>query len=515
MKDSVEKKFIAPPLLYAEIYNFIDHYKAAEREPILIIGPTGVGKSVFLHVFKEIFHKDQTDKGEHPIIVEANCSHFGGVLSDPNIARVELFGAVSGAITNVGAKDGLVDKADNGVLVLEEIGELPLEVQAMLLTFIETGKYRKVGSLEELDSKCQIVGATNREEKLRPDFKYRFFPFYVSPIYERRKDILYYIYELDPTLAKTLTRYDILTLLTYNWPGNVREIERVIKLIRRNQMIHSREHDPSSGGRQYITKRLSYLDGRSTAIKALQAQNIYDDLSNRGVKVGFLEPILNYYKTSLNYNRVRYAFRILDELEFRPNDDLDKRFAIKSYPPYPLFESAFKGYEIYCAFFFQSVCKDKNDLEDFTECFYHQLPAEFIKDGKKHESKIRDLTKSIFEYLSGIDLLENIKWPKTSDELYDFFTKLANNHPSNHYLASAIGVKISESKTKSDNIDQIWSWSEEELLKFYYEGVLTRTRGSIAMVTKMFGIPPSTLRDRLKKLGIPRGFRKYQASTKR
>ena len=197
----------------------------------MMYGPTGVGKSLFLKIFKTMFqNKDSTNQSNRPV-VWANCAHFGGINSDPNIARSELFGHVKGAHQNAQKdKIGLVHEAHGGALILEEIGELPLEVQAMLLTFIEDGVFRRVGSKQNESANVRIVGATNREEGLREDFKHRFFPFYISGLYNRRSDILYYMYAKYPEIVTSLTGCEVLTVLAYNWPGNCREIERVCRL---------------------------------------------------------------------------------------------------------------------------------------------------------------------------------------------------------------------------------------------------------------------------------------------
>ena len=93
-------------------------------------------------------------------------------------------------------KVGLVEKANGGLLILEEVGELPFEVQAMLLTFIETGEYRRLGDEEVKTATVKVVAATNRESALRVDFRYRFFPYYIPPLRERKNDILYYFHEI-------------------------------------------------------------------------------------------------------------------------------------------------------------------------------------------------------------------------------------------------------------------------------------------------------------------------------
>ena len=158
----------------------------------------------------------------------ANCAHFGGVHSDPNMARAEIFGIKKGIVQEAKVdKKGLVDAANGGALILEEIGELPKEVQSMLLTFIESGEYREVGGTETKYADIRIVGATNREENLRDDLRYRFFPYYLPDLHTRRGDVLYYLSYMHPDLLSTLTKNKVLKLLAYHWPGNVREIDRV------------------------------------------------------------------------------------------------------------------------------------------------------------------------------------------------------------------------------------------------------------------------------------------------
>jgi|GEM_PF-4086903 len=95
MEEIQGKRWIVPPGLVGDLDDFERHVAAAGDGPIMVIGPTGCGKSLFLHVFKTLFQE------KHPgvpadRIVTVNCSHFGG---DPNMARSELFGHVKGAFT--------------------------------------------------------------------------------------------------------------------------------------------------------------------------------------------------------------------------------------------------------------------------------------------------------------------------------------------------------------------------------------------------------------------------------
>lgn len=147
------------------------------------------------------------------------------------MGRSELFGHVKGAYTDaIADKAGWIEIADGGCLILEEIGELSNECQAQLLTLIEDGKFHRVGDNKIREVKnISIVGATNRKKsELREDFWNRFMIFNIPPLYQRRQDILYYIEEKEPDLIKLLEPWETLVLLAHNWPGNVREIDKVI-----------------------------------------------------------------------------------------------------------------------------------------------------------------------------------------------------------------------------------------------------------------------------------------------
>ena len=159
-------------------------------------------------------------------------------------AQSAIFGHVKGAFLEAEQdKKGLIEKANEGMLILDGVSELPTQVQAMLLTFIETGKYRKVGSAENQFAKVQVVGTTNNEDALRDDFRFRFFPFYIPSLHERRQDVLYYIAAKFPELIKMLNSSEVLSLLAYQWPGNVREVDRVARLLLRHKVV---SHSPIS-----------------------------------------------------------------------------------------------------------------------------------------------------------------------------------------------------------------------------------------------------------------------------
>ena len=211
-------KWIVPPGLVKSFDVFKAHYAVSEGEPILIVGDSGVGKSLFLHQFEVLFKKDHPDKP----IIKINCSHFDG--ADPNVARSELFGHEKGAFTGAQAtKQGLISQANGGALILEEVGDLPKPTQAMLLDFLETGEYRKIGGNKVESVRIQVVGATNKPEELRGDLLHRFSPFRVPALRERRLDVLVYLMKEEAVdFLRSLKPWEILLLLCHDWPWNIR-----------------------------------------------------------------------------------------------------------------------------------------------------------------------------------------------------------------------------------------------------------------------------------------------------
>lgn len=230
--------WIAPPGLKSTAESFIlacrlisaEAKETGRRTPLMIYGPTGTGKSFFIEIATRFFERDYGGKEPERI----NCA----TLKD-EFVHSELFGHVKGAYTGaVTDKIGIVEKAGNGLLILDEIGELTQELQAKLLTFIEDKHYYRLGGTIRREAKdLQIVATTNRTRKdFREDFWYRFYPFPVPPLYRHRGDILYYLFHSHPAVFRSLMPYEILRLLAYNWPGNVREIETFGRHLRKRML---------------------------------------------------------------------------------------------------------------------------------------------------------------------------------------------------------------------------------------------------------------------------------------
>lgn len=211
-------------------------YKASKTKfNVIITGESGTGKSLLA---KEI-HNLQNKKAP---FVEVNCNAIA-----PTLFESELFGYVGGAFTGAasGGKPGYFEEADGGTIFLDEIGEIPLEIQIKLLHVLQNKVIYRVGSSKPINVNVRVIAATNKdlEEEVekgsfRRDLFYRInvFPINIPPLRERKEDLYILINSL---LNKVCQRYDVefkqfsgealKKMMSYNWPGNVRELENIIE----------------------------------------------------------------------------------------------------------------------------------------------------------------------------------------------------------------------------------------------------------------------------------------------
>jgi hypothetical protein len=369
-----EKKWFITPELEPIVDNFCDLYKflfnknTHQKTNILLEGETGAGKSLFRDLFETLYREDYPEVGNGRIHM-ANCAHFGGKNSDPNIARSELFGITKEFTPHLGMKNrkdnpsketqedktskgkpGLIGEADNGLLILEEIGDLPLEVQAILLTFIETGEYRQVGGTKKEHANTHIIGATNKANELRNDFYYRFFPFYVPGLHERRDDILYMIADRAPDLIRELRSFDVFALLCYNWPGNVRELETKIDVIMWQDLFSDffKKIKQSKKPDDFINTPLMKLSkpGTNYFYSFINLVEYVNSVDLNDPKSRKIEKDLNRFGLSLDFTQKEKPFKRFkglsyDEYKEIPESHMHRKFiTVKTES---LFEMAYKG----------------------------------------------------------------------------------------------------------------------------------------------------------------------------
>ncbi len=203
---------------------------APTTTPVLITGESGTGKEL---VAAEIHA--MSNRSSKPFIV-INCAAV-----PENLLEAELFGHERGAFTGaVQKKPGQFRLADGGSLFLDEIGELPLSLQAKLLRAIENGEFLPLGGTKPIHVDVRIIAATNRDlEKLsasggfRQDLFYRLnvFPIGISPLRDRKEDILPIARAfLSGRSSPAEVTSEVIELLEiYSWPGNVRELRNVLE----------------------------------------------------------------------------------------------------------------------------------------------------------------------------------------------------------------------------------------------------------------------------------------------
>ena len=163
-----------------------------------------------------------------------------------SLIESELFGHEKGAFTGaMSQRRGRFELADSGTLFLDEVGELPLELQGKLLRVLQTGEFQRLGGTETLHADVRLIAATNRDlpraierGEFREDLYYRInkFPITLPPLRERKGDIPllaeHFVHKHAGRLGKkvdAISAWMIRELLAYSWPGNVRELENIVE----------------------------------------------------------------------------------------------------------------------------------------------------------------------------------------------------------------------------------------------------------------------------------------------
>ena len=202
---------------------------------MLIQGETGVGKELVAGLIL-----DNSPRRDKPYI-RVNCSAFPETL----IAS-ELFGHEKGAFTGADERRvGRFELADGGTIFLDEIGDVPMEVQVRLLRVLQNQEFERVGGSKTLRSDFRLIAATNQDlpklvklGKFRKDLYFRLnvFPIFVPPLRDRKEDIPllshYFLNNFAKKTGKPFSKIEdgeMAKLVQYDWPGNVRELENVIE----------------------------------------------------------------------------------------------------------------------------------------------------------------------------------------------------------------------------------------------------------------------------------------------
>jgi two-component system, NtrC family, response regulator AtoC len=220
---------------FGRAIEMLQRIAASPKSPVLFLGETGTGKEVLAR------HLHALTFGEDAPFVHVNCAALPATTIES-----ELFGYERGAFTDArAARRGLAEVANGGTLFLDEVGELPIDVQPKILTFLDSGRFRKLGGVAEQTSSARVVAATNRDLQkqiaagaFREDLWFRLsvFRINVPPLRERPEDLLPLAQAMLSDLAAELGRREVRLgphalerMAHYPFPGNVRELRSVLE----------------------------------------------------------------------------------------------------------------------------------------------------------------------------------------------------------------------------------------------------------------------------------------------
>lgn len=236
-----------------EIYELIEEVSDSDSS-VLIQGESGTGKEIIANAIQSI------SKRKNKPFIKINCSVF-----PPQILASELFGHVKGSFTDAYRdRVGRFEMANGGTIFLDEIAEMPLQMQVQLLRVLQEGTFERIGESITRQVNVRIIAATNKDLKkelelghFREDLFYRLnvIPIQIPPLRKRRTDIphlvQHFINKYSLVSGKNITEIDdeaMDILLGYHWPGNVRELENVIEyaFVRsKGSIIHASKLPPN------------------------------------------------------------------------------------------------------------------------------------------------------------------------------------------------------------------------------------------------------------------------------
>jgi PAS domain S-box-containing protein len=208
---------------------------ASTDATVLILGESGTGKELLARAVHNI-----SNRNKRPLI-KINCANLPA-----NLIESELFGHERGAFTGAMEKKiGRFELADGGTIFLDEIGEMPFELQAKLLRVLQEGEFERLGNPKTIKVNVRVIAATNRnledailKKEFREDLFYRLnvFPIFSPPLRNRKEDIPllinHFVKKYESKMGrviKIIPEKVVAALMLYDWPGNVRELENMIE----------------------------------------------------------------------------------------------------------------------------------------------------------------------------------------------------------------------------------------------------------------------------------------------
>lgn len=248
-----QNDFVGESPAIRDILEKADKLAEAQADTILITGESGTGKEVLARYIHNMIHYSQPVGDEHVPYISVNCT----ALPD-NLIESELFGHTKYSFTDAKAdKKGMFELANGGTILLDEIGDMRLDLQSKLLRVLEERKVRRLGGKVDIPLDVAVIATTNKDlraavaaKEFREDLFFRLSTFHleIPPLRERPEDIpllaRYFIKLFSQKYQKNigeLSRQMITELVAYEWPGNVRELRNVLE---RSVVLENMEMKP-------------------------------------------------------------------------------------------------------------------------------------------------------------------------------------------------------------------------------------------------------------------------------
>ncbi len=285
---------------------------AAGISNVLLLGPTGTGKELF----SQAIH-NQSERNHHPFVA-INCGAIPRELLES-----ELFGYTEGAFTGAkkGGRPGKLELASGGTVLLDEIGDMPLDMQVKLLRVLQTGEVYRIGEHKPITVDLRIIAATHHDLKkevlqgnFREDLFYRLnvLPIQIPPLKERKEDIIPLANHIIKRCRQVLKKPDVHfspeaeeVLFNYHWPGNVRELENIVE--RAVNLVHGHRIEPELFGLResvMIPSPAAGFEYKGTRLADLEKQAIIHVLAETGNNFSKSSKILGITRATL-YNKIK------------------------------------------------------------------------------------------------------------------------------------------------------------------------------------------------------------------
>ena len=295
LKEEVEFKYISDKIIgKSDSLNYVlkrAQQVAVTSSTVLLEGETGVGKELFA----DLIHHNSNRR--HKAIIKVNCASL-----PKDLIESELFGHEKGSFTGAHkTRQGRFELADQGTIFLDEIGELPLELQPKLLRVLQTGEFERVGSEKTRKVDVRVITATNRNllveverGNFRQDlfFRLNVYPITIPPLRQRKEDIplliSHFIKKIGIKIGKRvkhISKADLSQLQEYDWPGNIRELEN---LLERNMISSDNEIlkiEPFSGNGPEDTLYGKADTDQIVSLEATEMRHILHVLELTGWKI--------------------------------------------------------------------------------------------------------------------------------------------------------------------------------------------------------------------------------------